>query len=281
VRVYRQRNASLGHDTPDTQTRDQRRGTDLKDLCRAMPAFPQQEPRQLWVGPKGNRPGRWANVSVAGGAVTIWSPQLDRTGHALRCWAVRVWEANPPAGCEAVEWILLTSEPVRNLTDALRIAGYYALRWLVEEYHNCLKSGCQVEARQLETAARLEPLIAMLCAVAVRLLQLKNDARLTPDRPASACVPVELVQTLSALIEVDSKAKSNAKSNAKLKAKSPPPPAELTVRQFIHAVAKLGGFLGRKGDGEPGWRTLWRGWLELTLIHAGYELARKEGKRYG
>jgi hypothetical protein len=67
-----------------------------------------------------------------------------------------------------------------------------------------------------------------------------------------------------------------------LKAKSsPPPPAELTVRQFIHAVAKLGGFLGRKGDGEPGWRTLWRGWLELTLIHAGYELARKEGKRYG
>jgi hypothetical protein len=281
VRVYRQRNASPGHDTPDTQTRDQRRGSDLKDLCRAMPAFAQQQPRQLWVGPKGNRPGRWANVSVAGGAVTIWSPQLDRTGHALRCWAVRVWEANPPAGCEAVEWILLTSEPVRNLTDALRIAGYYALRWLVEEYHNCLKSGCQVEARQLETAARLEPLIAMLCAVAVRLLQLKNDARLTPDRPASACVPVELVQTLSALIEVDSKAKSNAKLKAKLKAKSPPPPAELTVRQFMHAVAKLGGFLGRKGDGEPGWRTLWRGWLELTLIHAGYELARKEGKRYG
>jgi hypothetical protein len=172
-----------------------------------------------------------------------------------------------------VEWILLTSEPVRDLTDALRIAGYYGLRWLVEEYHNCLKSGCRVEARQLETAARLQPLIAMLCAVAVRLLQLKNDARLTPDRPANACVPVELVRTLSALIQAD--------PTAKAKSKAPASPAELTVRQFMHAVAKLGGFLGRKGDGEPGWRTLWRGWLELTLINAGYELARKEGKRSG
>lgn len=286
VRVYRQRSASPGHDTPDTQTRDQRRGTDLIDLCRTMPAFPQQQQQQqLWVGPRGNRPGRWAEVSVAGGAVTIWSPQLDRTGHALRCWAVRVWEASPPADCQAVEWILLTSEPVRDLADALRVAGYYGLRWLVEEYHNCLKSGCQVEQRQLESAARLGPLIAMLCAVAVRLLQLKNDARLTPDRPASACVPAELVQTLSALIEADPKANANAQSNAQAKVTSKvtskATPAELTVRQFMHAVAKLGGFLGRKGDGEPGWRTLWRGWLELTLIHAGYELARKEGKRSG
>jgi hypothetical protein len=284
VRVYRQRNASPGHDTPDTQTLEDRRGSDLTELCRAMPAFPQQQQQQLWVGPRGNQPGRWATLSVAGGPVTLWSPQLNRTGHALRCWAVRVWEANPPADCQApVEWILLTSEPVRDLADALRIAGYYALRWLVEEYHNCLKSGCQVEQRQLETAARLEPLIAMLCAVAVRLLQLKNDARLTPDRPASACVPAELVQTLSALIEADSKSKSKSKSSSAAAAVAAAAAAssELTVRQFMHAVAKLGGFLGRKGDGEPGWRTLWRGWLELTLIHAGYELARKEGKGYG
>jgi len=49
----------------------------------------------------------------------------------------------------------------------------------------------------------------------------------------------------------------------------------------MHAVAKLGGFLARKGDGEPGWRTLWRGWHELTLIHTGYELARPARKRSG
>jgi hypothetical protein len=269
VRVFRERNASAGHDTPETQTIKQRRASSLKDLCRAMPAL---GGRQLWIAPKAAkpgqqtgvaaRPGRWANLSVSGGAVTLWSPQLDRTGRALRCWAVRVWEANPPQGQEAVEWILLTSEPVEQLEDALRIAGYYALRWLIEQYHQCLKSGCKVEERQLETADRLEPLIGMLCAVAVRLLQLKNDARLTPDLPAQQRVPVAMVQTLSKLIDLDDEADT------------------LTVRRFTHEVAKLGGFLGRKGDGDPGWRTLWQGWRELSLIHAGYELARAEGS-YG
>jgi len=206
---------------------------------------------------------------------------LNRTGHALRCWAVRVWEPDPPAGCRTpVEWILLTSEPVRDRNDARRVASYYGLRWLVEEYHNCLKGGCRVEARQLETAARLEPLIAILCAVAARLLRLKNDARLTPGRPAGACVPAGLVRTMSALVdEAASKSKSNSVASAQ--ARAPTVTAELTVRQFMRAVAKLGGFLGRKGDGEPGWRTLWRGWLELTLIHAGYQLAQKEGRRSG
>jgi hypothetical protein len=264
VRVFRERNASAGHDTPETMTREQRQSSSLNDLCRAMPAL---GGRQLWIAAKaGDKPaspakaGRWANLSVSGGPVTLWSPQLNRTGHALRCWAVRVWEENPPAGCEAVEWILLTSEPVEGLEDALRIANYYALRWLIEEYHQCLKSGCKVEERQLETVDRLEPLIGMLCAVAVRLLQLKNDARLTPDRPALQCVPVEMVRTLAKLTDVGVEA--------------------LTVRRFTHEVAKLGGFLGRTGDGEPGWRTLWYGWQKLSLIHAGYQLARVE-RSYG
>ena len=266
IRVSKDRNASIGHDTPQTLSRQERASSSLKDLCRAMPRLGE---KKLWIGPKANRPGRWASLSVSGGPVTLWSPQLNRTGHALRCWAVRVWEENPPEGeegvndpepVEAVEWILLTSEPVKNLQDALRIAGYYTLRWLIEQYHQCLKSGCKVEERQLESADRLEPLIGMLCAVAVRLLQLKNDARLWPDRPAKQCVPQELVSTLCKLIEADA--------------------ASMTVRRFTHEVAKLGGFLGRKSDGEPGWRTLWQGWHELSLIHAGFELARAQG-RYG
>lgn len=260
VRVSKDRNAAAGHDTPETQTREQRKaGGRLKALCRSMPALGQ---KQMWLGPDGkNRTGRMATLSVSGGPVTIWSPQLDRTGHALRCWVVRVWEEHPPAGQQAVEWIILTSEPVTSLAEALRVAAYYTLRWLIEQYHQCLKSGCKVEERQLETADRLEPLIGMLSAVAVRLLQLKNNARLAPDRPATECAPKELVETLSKLIKVKA--------------------SKLTVRQFTHEVAKLGGFLGRKSDGEPGWRTLWQGWQELSLIHAGYELAMRERKDVG
>jgi hypothetical protein len=251
VRLSKDRNASAGHDTPGTATRAQRQSSSIKAVCRAMPLL---GGRHLWVKPRADRPGRRAKLSISAGPVTLWSPQLDRTGRALRCWAVRVWEAAPPEGQEAIEWILLTSEPIADLADAVRVARYYALRWLIEEYHQCLKSGCRVEARQLESADRLEPLIGMSCAVAARLLQLKNDARLAPDRPAAECVPPALVETLSAMTGLDA--------------------TTLTARRFVHEVAKLGGFLGRTGDGEPGWRTLWQGWHQLELIHRGYRLAR-------
>ena len=87
---------------------------------------------------------------------------------------------------------------------------------------------------------------------------MKDDARLTPDRPAMQCVDSELVQTLAKLI----------------KAK----PQQLTIRRFTHEVAKMGGFLGRKADGDPGWRTLWSGWQRLNLIHLGYRLASEQGR---
>lgn len=254
IRLAKDRNAWAGHDTPDTLDAVQRHGSSLKDLCRGLPTLGS---KPLWISPKPGRAGRWATLSVAGGPVTIWSPRLNRTGRALRCWAVRVWEQNPPEGVEAIEWMLLSSEPVGGAEAALRILDYYGCRWLIEEYHQCLKSGCKVEDRQLESADRLAPLIGMLTVVAVRLLQLKNDARLTPENAAVECVPAELVATLARLIDEKD-------------------PNRITVRRFTHEVAKRGGFMGRKGDGEPGWLTLWRGWHELMLIHAGYELARRE-----
>lgn len=254
IRVAKDRNACLGHDTPDTCNIRQRRGKRLKDLCRALPAWGQTT---LWIAPRNGRAGRWARLNVSAAAVTIWSPQLHRTGHALRCWAVRVWEASTPAdGAEPIEWMLLCSEAVNTLDDALRMGRYYSLRWLVEQYHQCLKNGCKAEDRQLENIERLEALIGMLSVVAVRLLQLKNDVRLTPQKPAMQCVPQELVQTLARLIRVD--------------------PAALSVRSFTHEVAKLGGFIGRKSDGDPGWLTLWRGWHQLTLIHTGWTLTQLE-----
>jgi hypothetical protein len=42
-----------------------------------------------------------------------------------------------------------------------------------------------------------------------------------------------------------------------------PLPTPLTVRDFWRETAKLGGFLGRTSDGEPGWQTLWHGFLRL------------------
>ena len=51
-------------------------------------------------------------------------------------------------------------------------------------------------------------------------------------------------------------------------------PSTMTVRDFYRSLAKLGGFPGRKRDGEPGWITIWRGFEKLQLIIQGVEFAR-------
>jgi hypothetical protein len=257
IRLMRQRNASLGHHH-QTLISPQRPTTSLKEVCRKMKKL---GTTRLWVPPRGGRVGRWAKLAVAGGAVTIYSPWFgtggSRAARPLCCWALRVFEIDAPPGVQPLEWLLLSSEPVNELADALRICGYYSLRWMIEEYHQCLKSGCKVEERQLESADRLGPFIGIATAVAARLLQLKNDARLMPDRPARDCVDRELVGTLAKLIKAR--------------------PEQLTIKRFTHEVAKLGGFMGRKSDGNPGWKTLWYGWQQLNQIHRGYQLAQRCG----
>lgn len=254
VRVNHDRNACGGHDTPDRSPLKQRRGMTLKKVCRSMETAGS---KRIWIEGKGGRKGRWAQLSVSGGPVTLWSPQLTREGKALRCWAVRVWEENPPEGRPPMEWMLLTGEPLEGVADILRIADYYALRWQIESYHQCLKSGCKVEESQLESADRLGPMIAIACAVAARLVQLRNDARTRPEEPAVKCVEASLVRTLAKLIRVKA--------------------SSMSIRRFMRETAKLGGFIGRNADGEPGWRTLWQGWHQLSLIHRGRLLSQPKG----
>jgi hypothetical protein len=250
------RSAVAGHDAAadGELTSTRRPKSTLQQVCRAMPELTRT---RLWIAPGGGRSGRWAEVAISGGPVTIYSPWYgpngSRTARPLRCGAVRVWEPNPPPGVQPLEWLLLTSEPVNDASDARRVANYYELRWMIEEYHRCLKSGCKIETRQLESADRLAPFIGIASAVATRLLQLKNDARLAPELPAKQCVEPDHLLALCRLRKLD--------------------PKKLTVRQFTHEVAALGGFLGRKRDGEPGWITLWRGWRELDLITLGFQLA--------
>ena len=169
-----------------------------------------------------------------------------------------VWvrEVNAPRGVAPIEWVLYTSLPVNSFDDAWTVIGYYEARWLIEEYHKALKSGCRVEDRQLKTKDRLEAMFGLMSIEAIRLLQLKMVARIEPDRPAEHVVPQLWIVMLVAV--------------RKLRRRSA---ATLTVGQFYRELAKLGGFIGRKGDGQPGWITVWRGWEKLHLMVRGSELA--------
>src|SRR5918998_1028764 len=161
-------------------------------------------------------------------------------------WGVRVWN-------DTLEWLLLTTLPVESLDQALEIIAWYARRWTVEEFHKAWKTGCRAEQRQLEEADRLVPLLGALAIVAIRLLGLRDAARC--DGAALADVPETTIRILAAKLQQ---------------------PAECftTNRDFLRGVARLGGFLARTSDGEPGWQTIWKGWFVLMILVEGYELAQ-------
>jgi hypothetical protein len=167
---------------------------------------------------------------------------------------VEVREVEVPEGVkEPLHWILLTSLPCERWAQAQRVVGYYTARWWIEEYHKALKSGAGVEQSQLQRADRLEPLIAVLAVVAVRLLSTKMLARSRPESlEAAASFGPEML--------------------AVLEKKLGSPPGGWTNRNLMRSVARLGGFIGRKGDGEPGWQTIWRGWQRLMWMAEGAAL---------
>ena len=209
------------------------------------------------------RPGqaaRTAKLQVRCGALQVpppahQSPYVKRINLSpLDMWVVQVREVDAPRGVEPIEWILLTSLVVADFEDAWTVVGYYEKRWLIEEWHKALKTGCRVTERQLKTKPRLEAMVGLLSVVSVRLLQLKSAARAEPSRPARQMIPPRWITLLKA-----------ARKNLT-------PAHVLTVGEFYRELAKLGGFLGRKSDGEPGWITIWRGWQKLALMVRGAEL---------
>lgn len=200
---------------------------------------------------------RAARLAVAACAVRLRSPQ--RPGHAsgslapLACTVVRVFEVEAPEGVEALEWILLTDAPVETLEQAQTVALKYSARWLIEEFHKGLKTGLGAERLQLETAQRLFAAIAIMSLVALRLIDLREAVRLDPLAPAGS-------GPLSALeLQV---------LRARLKR-----PLQ-SVREVALAIGRLGGHMNRKGDGLPGWITLWRGMKKLHLLVQGVLLSR-------
>lgn len=208
-----------------------------------------------------DQPAREAKLEVRVGQIKIpqprhvspWVKSLAQPPIAMN--VIEVVEVDAPNGVTPIRWVLFTSLPVDTLDQAWTAIGYYEARWLVEEYHKAIKTGCATESRQLKAAGRLEAFVGLTSVLAIRLLKLKSDARTQPEVPAQRVVPQIWLQML------------------KLARKRLNRVHDLTVGQFYREVAKLGGFLGRKGDGEPGWITIWRGWEKLNMyVHVASKL---------
>jgi hypothetical protein len=172
---------------------------------------------------------------------------------------VEAKEINTPTDAEPLHWLLWTNLPTTTWEQIVEILGYYALRWRIEDFHLTLKSGCRVEKLQLEKADRLSKAIITYSAVALRIMALRDLARQEPTAPCDRSLNPDQWHALYAHFQ----------------GRQPTPDTPVpSIREAVKWIGRLGGHLGRKRDGMPGVRTLWRGWRDLSLLVAGYRAAR-------
>jgi len=193
------------------------------------------------------REARTARLAIS--AMSVLAKRTERVPASVSKFiqlnVVRVWEPEPPAGEQPIEWKLFTSEPIETPEQLLRIIDIYRARWVIEEYFKALKTGCQYEKRQLESLRTLQNALAILVPVAWRILLLRHLSRTKPDQDARIVFTKTELEVLRY-------------------AYARPFSAAPTVREAVHAIASLAGH--HKSNGPPGWQILWRGYQDLRRM---------------
>ena len=225
-------------------------------LWEAVASQPLAGIQEIRVPRRAQRAARIAELEVRFAPVTLRPPRLKPYLGPLTLWAVLAEERQPPSGSKPVCWMLLTTCPVDSFQAACEKLRWYSLRWNIEVFHRTLKSGCQIEQRQLGSADRLEACLAIDLVVAWRIFHLAKLGRETPHVPCTVYFEEAEWKALVAYIT-----------------QNPHPPDQPpSLYQAMRMVASLGGFLGRKGDGEPGTQTLWLGLQSLDTMAAMWRL---------
>jgi hypothetical protein len=199
------------------------------------------------------RPARDAVLRLRFGEVSFPQP---RCSGSLTMAVILACEEIPPIGEEPIEWLLLTTDRLDTFAAASLRIDWYIRRWLIEEFHKCIKSACRAEERQFDERDHLEVALALFLLVSARLLQLRNLARAEPEMPADIALSSDEIMVLQAHFPDTS------------------PTMTPSLRSSVRMIAILGGFMARKGDGEPGFLTLSRGYTQLDAMVLGYRLAR-------
>jgi hypothetical protein len=197
--------------------------------------------------------------------VTLKAPaRPDRSLVDVTVTALLATEPNPPAGKDALEWVLLTNLPVETPEQASEKLLWYLCRWQVEIYFKVLKSGCRIEELQLETRERLEPALAFYMIIAWRVLYLTMLGRECPEMPCDTVFADEEWKAAYLVTQ-----------------RKPPPAQPPSLDTMVRMVASLGGFLNRKSDGFPGPKTLWIGLQRIPDFVLALDAQRGIGETYG
>ena len=220
----------------------------LRDYVESQPVVTH---RTITVPRAPGKPKREAVLSIRYASMVTLSPDPKKHRHRqpIGVAVVSAIEENPPADeKDPIDWLIVTTEAVSGMEDAVRIIELYKQRWRIEDFHFILKSGCNIEKYQFEDPDRYFKVTLLLSFVAMELLRLTHLGRIHPDDPADTILSETQLKVL----------------RTKLRIRAGPNP--MTIGEAIRYIGRLGGHLGRKHDGPPGVKTLWRGWRALQTL---------------
>ena len=244
--------------------RTRNRKVEQEGLWQRLNAEPVAGLLDVAVVRRGSRPARTAKLQVRFASVVL-SPPANSTLPSLRIWAVYAREV----GCrsdvkEPIDWMLLTTVRTESFEDACQRLNWYGRRWGIEVYHRILKSGCRIEDRRLDDTDSLEPCLAIDLVVAWRVYWMTMLGREKPDTPCDQILSEEEWHVLSAW------------ATGKIPATAP------NSQQAMRWIGKMGGWLARGKQDNPGTTCMWRGLGRLPTMAQGYLLAlRVHGVRAG
>lgn len=217
-----------------------------------------------------NRPARNAKVSLRSAEISF-----NRQGKQLLLCAVLGEEINPPKGIEPLQWMLLTTEPVKTFEEAIRVIHKYSARWRIEDFHKAWKTGSGAERQRMAEPDHLERMVSILAFVAVRLMRLRESftlpvllkkyglleqAKKVADQD---CQGVLTEDEWRLLVAMD-------------KGKKRPEKDKVPTLQWVYqAIARLGGFTDTKRTGLASWATLWEGWDIFQERLTGYNVSKE------
>lgn len=224
----------------------------LFDFAKKLPVMGH---RLLEIQGNNGRKKRTAKLNISFSKITLPQTENKRKNPPIQCSIVHVFEEGCKDDQEPLEWFILTSIDVRTFDDASKIVKYYSFRWIIEEYHKCMKTGFRLEETQLKTLQRIENLLGFIAVSSVKLLQLRDIVRNDPNADAKEYVEKEDVEIVRAYYKIENK--------------------EMTIDRFLRYIAQMGGFLNRKSDGNPGWQSIWEGWKFFLGIKKGVMLQRE------
>ena len=190
----------------------------------------------------------------------VWASRIDvpdGEGGVMPVSCPIARELKAPADVTPLEWRLLTNREAADIAAVAQLIDWYRARWEVEIFFRVLKNGCRIEALQLATIKRLEWALALFMVVAWRIARLMRLGRTCP------------------VLDAELMFESDERRAAFILNKQSPPDKAPRLNEVVWLVAKLGGFLARKGDGEPGVKTIWQGLQRVMDFAAGIRYARE------